>query len=173
MIWLYVFGALVVIFGFVVAFGAPYLPSHRKDVRRVFDHLKIGKNDVLIDAGSGDGIILREAARRGARAIGYEINPILVWISRLASLRSPLVEVKLANFWLIDIPNETTIVYIFSVGRDRKRLAAKIQAEANRLGRPVKLLCYANPFKDRRPDQTFEAYSLYRFRPLQPQKAQV
>jgi len=39
-------------------------------------------NDLVIDLGSGDGLFVIEAARRGAKAVGYEINPILVWWSR-------------------------------------------------------------------------------------------
>lgn len=166
MIWLWIFGAIVLLFGFVVAFGAPYVPSHRRDVWRVFEHLKIGNRDVVADAGSGDGLVLREAAKRGARAIGYELNPILVLLSRWASLRYPKVSVKLANFWFVRLPEETTLVYAFSVSRDHKKLARFMQTEADRLGRPLKLLCYASPFKDRTPIDTFEAYALYEFHPL-------
>jgi hypothetical protein len=167
MIWIYIVGAIVVLFGFVVLFGAPYVPSHRRDVRRVFEHLQLDEKDLLVDVGSGDGLVLRAAARRGVkRAIGFELNPALVFISRLASLRYPQVSVKLANFWYVQLPKETTLVYAFSVGRDRKKLARMMQAEANRLGRSVKLLCYANPFTEMTPIDSFEAYSLYEFRPL-------
>lgn len=173
MIWLYLIGAVVLLFGFVIIFGAPYVPSHRRDVRRAFRHFKVSANDVVVDAGSGDGIVLREAAKKGAGAVGYEINPLLVFISLLLSLRDKRVEVHLANFWTAHFPEGTTFVYSFAIGRDRRKLAAKIQAEANRLGHPLRLLCYGNPFTDRKADATFEAYSLYLFHPLQSPKAQV
>jgi hypothetical protein len=48
-----------------------------------------------------------------------------------------------------------------------------MQSEADRLGRPLRLACYGSPFTDRKADQTFGAYSLYSFHPLQPVKAQV
>ncbi|HEU4716091.1 MAG TPA: hypothetical protein VFS14_04660, partial [Candidatus Saccharimonadales bacterium] len=64
--------AVVLLFGFVVFRGAPYVPSHKKDVAIAFEELyEVGKNDVVVDVGSGDGIILRMAAKRGARAVGY------------------------------------------------------------------------------------------------------
>lgn len=173
MIWIYIIGAVVLLFGFVIMFGAPYVPSHRRDVRRMFTHLKLSTKDTLVDIGSGDGIVLREASRRGAKAVGYELNPLLVLISRLMSRRDKQVEVHLANFWNVELPGSTTIVYSFAIGRDRQKLAAKIQAESNRLHQPIRLLCYGNPFKDRKADETFEAYSVYRFQPLQPEKAQV
>lgn len=173
MIWIYILGVIVLVFGFVVAFGAPYVPSHRKDVRRAFAHFKVGPKDTVIDVGSGDGIVLREASKRGAKAIGYELNPVLVLISRIASAGRGDITIRLANFWMVSFPVGTTYVYSFAIGRDRKKLEAKIQSEADRLNQTIKLLCYGNPFKDRKTDETFEAYSLYRFQPLQRQKAQV
>ncbi|MEO6110119.1 MAG: hypothetical protein ABIP50_03870 [Candidatus Saccharimonadales bacterium] len=166
MIWIYIVGSIVVFFTFVVFFGAPYVPSHRRDIRRVFEHLKIGPKDLIVDVGSGDGIVLRIAAERGATAVGYELQPVLVWISRLASLRFPKVSIVLANFWRIELPPKTTLVYAFSVSRDQKKLAKKMQTEANRLNRSVKLLCYGSPLKEVTPDSTFEAYALYSFHPL-------
>ena len=75
--------AVVLLFGFVAFTGAPYVPSRRRDLQKAFDELyRLKKTDVLVDIGSGDGIVLREASRRGARAIGYELQPLLVLISR-------------------------------------------------------------------------------------------
>jgi SAM-dependent methyltransferase len=173
MIWIYILGAIVLVFGFVVAFGAPYVPSHRQDIRRVFAHCQLGPKDLLIDVGSGDGIVLREAAKRGAKAVGYELNPVMVFISRFVSSGKGDIIIHLANFWSVSFPAGTTCVYSFAIGRDRKKLEAKIQSEATRLNQTIQLLCYGNPFKDRKADATFEAYSLYRFQPLQRQKAQV
>ena len=73
--------AFVFLFGVVAFIGAPYVPSHKKYVRRAFEHFGFGEGDVLVDAGSGDGIVLRIASKQGMRAIGYEINPVLVLIS--------------------------------------------------------------------------------------------
>ena len=39
MIWVYIIGLAVLIIGMGVFFGAPYVPSHRKDVRRLFEEL--------------------------------------------------------------------------------------------------------------------------------------
>ncbi|RWZ78597.1 MAG: hypothetical protein EOT05_02500 [Candidatus Microsaccharimonas sossegonensis] len=158
-------------FGLVVFVGAPYIPSHRKDIKKAFDHFDINNSDVLVDAGSGDGVVLRSAASRGAQAIGYEINPILVGVSRLLSLRDPNVTVLLQNVWLATLPEETTIVYAFSVQRDEKKLIALLQREANRLNKPLRLLCYASPFTGMKASDTFEAYYLYIFHPLQSKNA--
>ena len=91
MIWFWIFFALFMIFSLVVFRGSPYVPSQKKYIFEAFTKLyKISKNDLLIDIGSGDGIVLRQAARLGAKAIGFEINPILVLISKiLFSFKGP------------------------------------------------------------------------------------
>jgi SAM-dependent methyltransferase len=166
--WLYVVGAIVVLLGFSAFFGAPYVPSRRRDLTRMFDTLyPLSKNDVVIDVGSGDGVILREVSRRGAKAVGYEISPLLVAISKLLSRGDKNVTVTMANFWLAQFPTDTTVIYAFSVGRDGKRLANKMQSETNRLGKPLTLICYGNPLPRTVAMRDFEAYHLYEFYPLQ------
>jgi hypothetical protein len=89
----------------------------------------------------------------------------------MRSLRDSRVEVLLQNVWLAKLPDETTIVYAFAVHRDEKKLIALLQREANRLNKPLRLLCYASPFVGMKAIDTFEAYHLYIFQPLQPKNA--
>jgi hypothetical protein len=167
MLWVYIVGMVVVLVGISVFFGAPYVPSHRKDVRRMFEGLvPISEGDVVLDIGSGDGIVLREASRRGARAIGYEIHPLFVGISKIASFGDSRVQVKWTNAWTAPFPKSVTLVYIFAVGRDGVKLMKKMQREADALGRPLTLVCYGNALPGKTPVQTFEAYYLYTFEPL-------
>jgi hypothetical protein len=110
--------------------------------------------------------VLREASRRGAQAIGYEIHPLFVGISKLASLGDSRVRVKWTNAWTASFPKSVTLVYIFSVGRDGAKLVKKMQREADTLGRPLTLVCYGNALPNKNPARTFEAYYLYTFEPL-------
>lgn len=170
MLWMIV-GGILVFFGFMAFFGAPYVPSQRKYVRRAFDHFGFRQSDTLVDIGSGDGVVLRIASSYGATAVGYEINPLLAGISWVLSRRDPRVTIRLANFWQATLPKSTTFVYAFSVSRDEMKLIDAVQRQANRLGRPLKLLCLGSPFKQIDATETFEAYYLYIFQPLQPKKA--
>lgn len=173
MMWLLILGIIILGFGFVAFFGAPYVPSRRRYIERAFEQLyRLTADDVLVDVGSGDGIVLRVAAKKGARAIGYEIHPILVLVSRLLA-RGKTIRVELANFWHVSLPPDTTIVYAFAVSRDGKRLIQRMQHEADRLQRDLKLMCYASPLPGMKADKSFEAYHLYTFHPLHPPKAQV
>lgn len=155
----------VLLFGLTAFRGAPYVPSRRRDIKKVFDELyTLDGGDVLVDVGSGDGIVLREAAKRGAAAVGYEINPVLVVVSKWLSRRSRRVTVRLADFWLTDLPNETTVVYTFGESRDIEKIARRIQSESTRLGRPLYFISYGFSLRDESSLQKqIGAHFLYRF----------
>ena len=156
-----------IFFGLIVFLGAPYVPSHKKDIKRMLAHLGIGSDDVVVDLGCGDGVVLRTASRYGAKAVGYEINPVLVVVSRLLSLGDKNVRVMVQNIWTAKFPNKTTLVYAFAVNRDEAKVTKLLQKEANRLQKPLLLICYGSPFKRMEAAGTFEAYHIYRFKPLQ------
>jgi len=52
-----------------------WVPTPQALVDRMLDMAKVTPDDVVMDLGSGDGITVISAARRGARAIGIEYNP--------------------------------------------------------------------------------------------------
>lgn len=161
-------GLLVIAFGCIVFRGAPYVPSHRADIRRAFDELApLAVDDTVLDIGSGDGVVLRAAAARGARAVGYELNPFLVGITRLLSWREPKVEVRLVDAWLTPFDAQTTVVYIFPVSRDLAKLQKTVQTQATRLGRPLRLVVYGMTLADWVPQAASGAHTLYLVEPLQ------
>lgn len=134
---------LLLLFGVTAFVGAPYVPAKLNHVREAFTDLyPLSQSDTVLDLGSGDGKVLREAARHGAKAVGYEINPVLVAISNVLGRRIPRQRTRLANIWTTPFPDETGLVYAFTDSRDARRLAKRIQAEANRLGRPMHVLSY-------------------------------
>ena len=55
-----------------------WVPTPQPTVDAMLDLAKLTKDDFLVDLGSGDGIIVITAAKRGARAMGVEFNPDMV-----------------------------------------------------------------------------------------------
>lgn len=167
------FFVVVLIFGLVVFRGAPYVPSKKRDIKKAFrDVYPLSKDDVLVDIGSGDGIVLREAIRVGAgRAIGIELNPLLVVIAKVLAWRYPTVEVRLADFWLTHLPKETTIVYAFGESRDIEKMAKRIEREVQRVGHPIYFMSYGFELSSRSYEKANTLHFLYRFEPLQGKQA--
>lgn len=164
-------GSILLLFAFVVFYGAPYVPSRKRYINEAFGNLyRLDSKDVLVDFGSGDGVVLREASKRGAKSIGYELNPLLVVISKVLSRRHRNIEVRLASYWHAHLPKSTTVIYVFSVQRDAGRIERKVQEETNRLDKEIKVICYGSPL-NKRPDASYQAYTLYVFRPLQLSEA--
>ena len=134
---------LVLLFGFVVFFGAPYVPTLKTDKRLIFTQVRpLTKNDVVVDLGSGDGRILREASEQGAHAVGVELNPILVLISRILSASDSKVRVFHGPIQAFTLPDDTTVVYVFTTSRDASSTAKRIQRQANRLGKTLDVISY-------------------------------
>jgi protein-L-isoaspartate O-methyltransferase len=60
----------------------PFVPSPQIVVDKMIELAGVKKGDVVYDLGSGDGRIVIAAAKKGARAVGFEIDPDLVGESR-------------------------------------------------------------------------------------------
>jgi hypothetical protein len=55
-----------------------WVPTPQATVDAMLNLAKLTKEDFLVDLGSGDGIIVITAAKRGSRAMGVEFNPDMV-----------------------------------------------------------------------------------------------
>jgi SAM-dependent methyltransferase len=60
----------------------PFVPTPENVVDKMIELAGVKKGDVVYDLGSGDGRIVIAAAQKGARAVGFEIDPDLVAESR-------------------------------------------------------------------------------------------
>lgn len=138
--WLFWAGILgVLAFGFVVFFGAPYLPTLRLQASEALDLLDLVPGQTLVELGSGDGRILREAAERGIYAIGYELNPLLVIWSRLANWKyRHYIKVHWRNYWRMPLPI-TDAIYVFLLHKYMNKLDTKIAQDKQNWGTKKRL----------------------------------
>jgi hypothetical protein len=60
----------------------PFVPTPQEVVDKMIELGGVKKGDTHYDLGSGDGRIVISAAKKGARAVGFEIDPDLVKESR-------------------------------------------------------------------------------------------
>lgn len=153
-------------FAFTAFFGAPYVPSRRREIRQAFSELyALNKSDTVVDLGSGDGIVLRVAREYGATAVGYELSPPLVWISRLLARGDKKQSILNKSYWRADFPLRTTVVYAFSDGRDIKKLHDLVERQATKLGHSLTFITYGFEAPHKTPVKTYRAYFLYTVTP--------
>ncbi|NXJ49338.1 F173B methyltransferase, partial [Spizaetus tyrannus] len=87
-------GTLVALYAVVTPFVTPalrkvclpFVPATSTQIQNVLKMLE-NRSGSLVDIGSGDGRIVIAAAKRGFKAVGYELNPWLVWYSRYRAWR--------------------------------------------------------------------------------------
>ncbi len=151
---------IVMCFGFVLLFGAPYLPTHKKQIALGLKMAALRKDEVVYELGCGDGYILREIARRGGRAVGYELNPILFIVAWLSCLKyGGRIKVRYGNFWNVNIA-EADIVYVFLLEKFMKRLDQKMLAEAQK---GTRLLSYTFKIPGKKIIAEAEGMYLYQY----------
>lgn len=150
----------VLVFSFVILFGAPYLPTLKNSADIAFELLDLKPGDTLLELGSGDGRMLRQAAKRGIKGIGYELNPLLVLYSQIANWRyRKLITFKCRNYWQVTLP-ECDGIYVFLLDRFMSKLDNKIKAE---LKSPVKLVSNAFKIPGKKPIKQKNALFLYKY----------
>ena len=59
-----------------------WVPTPPEVVEKMLDMAKVTAKDFVVDLGSGDGRNVIGAAKRGAKAVGFEYNPDMVNLSR-------------------------------------------------------------------------------------------
>lgn len=129
----------VLVFGFVVFFGPPYLPTRRAQIAAALDLLELKPGQTLLDLGSGDGRVVKAAAKRGLKVVGIELNPLLVLISRLATWRyRNNVRIIWGSYFALKWPPADGI-FTFMIGRQMQKLDQKIEAGV----KPVRLASFA------------------------------
>lgn len=146
--------------------GAAPIPSLGSTVTRMMCVAEIKPGEFLIDIGSGDGRILFAAAKRGARCLGIEINPILVLYTKLRAwlTAASAVSVKRTNLWDADI-SEADILTVYMVPIYMQKLKLKVQAE---MKPGARILAAVHPFPDWEPVVMDANIFLYRI----PEKKQ-
>jgi predicted RNA methylase len=130
---------LIFLFGFVVLFGAPYVPTLSAQQKVALDLLNLKPGQKFYDLGCGDGRLLMAAAKRGWQAVGIEINPLLVIVAKLYTFKyRKNVKVVWGNLWSVDI-SDADGIFSFLINRQMVRMDEHLRKSAKK---PLKIVCY-------------------------------
>jgi len=133
----------------------PYVPATSKQVENVVKVLGKGRGGAscnVAEIGSGDGRIAFEVAKQGYSVTGYELNPWLVYYSRIMGWKQGLHKhckfVK-QDLWKVNYRTFNNVV-IFGVEEMMPALEEKLVAEM----RPgTRIVACRFPLAGIRPDQ--------------------
>lgn len=112
-------------------FGAPYLPTEADRVARMLAMAGVKPGETVVDLGAGDGRFLIAAARAGATAVGWEINPYLVALGRWKIIRAGLAgkaTLHLGSYWPEHM-GKADAVMLFLITGQMKKMQEKLQRE--------------------------------------------
>lgn len=138
---------VILMFGFVLLYGAPYLPTLNKQINTALDMLDLKPGQTMVELGSGDGRVMHAAARRGIKVIGYELNPILaIWSVLFNWKYRHLITVHLGSFWNKKLP-VTDGVYTFLLQKYMNKLNTKIEQDKKSWNRNTHLKFVSFAFK--------------------------
>ena len=125
-----------------VTLGAPYLPIDKDKLLIMIKLANIRPGERAVDLGSGDGRVVIALAQAGAEAHGYEINPLLVWLSRRKIRRAGLKNrafIHCQSFRRLDF-SAFQIVTIYGLKSIMRELEGKLQRDLPRNGRVISCL---------------------------------
>ena len=126
------------------------MPIHKQRLNRALEFLNLKPGQKIADLGSGDGRVLIEAAKKGAVAIGYEINPFLVLKAKMEIKKqgfSKLAFCKWQSFWKMNF-GDFDIVFIFGINHIMKAIEKKAQKE---MKPGSKIVCFVFPLPNWQP----------------------
>ena len=144
--------------------GAPYVRSKRNRIETMMELAKIKPGEVIVDLGSGDGILVKEAAKKGAEAIGVEINPLLAWYSRRKlswnslSKNCRIFRCDLHDYSLKNADVVFLYLYPPTIEKLKGKLARELKADA-------RVISNAFPFSDWDPAIEKNGVFLYKMSP--------
>ncbi|XP_013370444.1 PREDICTED: protein FAM173B isoform X2 [Chinchilla lanigera] len=131
-------GALVAVYAVATPFLTPalrkvclpFVPATAKQIENVVKMLRLRRGS-LVDIGSGDGRVVIAAAKEGFTAVGYELNPWLVWYSRYRAWREGVhgsATFYISDLWKVSFSQYSNVV-IFGVPQMMPQLERKLELE--------------------------------------------
>jgi len=129
-----------------------WVPTPEDLVNAMLDMGKVGPEDYVIDLGSGDGRIVIAAAKRGARATGFEYNPNMVELSKLNAEKAGVAgKADFVNADLFESDfSQATVITMYLLPHLNMKLRPKILD----LKPGIRIVSHAFTMEDWDPDET-------------------
>lgn len=160
--WITLMAILVILlFGFVVVVGPPYLPTMKRQTDAALEMLNLQPGQTLLELGSGDGRVMLAALEKGYKVVGIELNPILVVVSIFVTWRfRKNVRIIWGSYWGAPWPRADAI-FTFMLPKYMDKLDARVEKWRNK---PIKLASFAFAIPGKEPIQKQDGVFLYEYK---------
>ena len=131
----------------------PFVPSPPSVVEKMLDLAGVKPGDLVYDLGSGDGRIVIGAAKRGAKAVGFEIDGDLVGESRANIAKAGLqasAEIRNQDILTVDF-SSATVVTMYLLPDVNLKLKPNLLSQ---LKPGARIVSHSFDMGDWRPDRT-------------------
>lgn len=107
--------------------GSPYVKTDKLVIRQALGLVKIKKGEIFYELGSGNGDVLIEAAKLGAKAYGFEISPFYFWWSKFRTRKFRNIRIKQQSFLKADF-SKVDVAYCYLLPELLKSLSTKFES---------------------------------------------
>lgn len=129
-------------FAWVGILAAPYVPSRKRDLKRIFEVGKVKKGDLVYDLGCGDGrILICGAEHYGIEGRGVELAAcpylfavVKVWLKGLRNK----VKIIFGSFFKADL-TQADVVVTYLLPRSMQKLRPKFERELKKGAKVIAL----------------------------------
>ena len=145
--------------------GAPYVPTSKKQLEKIFKNVPLKKGDNFVELGSGDGRLTRYAVKRyQVNGVGIEVNPLLVWWANILSKRDGTY--KQVRFLTQNVFNysvkDADYVYLFLMPDMIKKLVPKFKSDLKKgtiiISHGFKVIGFEKKLIYTEPDKAFSTF---------------
>ncbi|MBI2326868.1 hypothetical protein HYU92_00970 [Candidatus Curtissbacteria bacterium] len=178
---------IFLLFAFDAFLELPYVATRRDKISTIIKLASIKKGDTVIDLGSGDGRLLFAAAKKGAHAIGYELNPLLVMFTRFKAgllgyssserqrveksliissrqartIKKGTITIKRQDLWEADL-SSANVIFVYGRAKTMPRFEKFVYQNAKRGARIIVNTDKTIPFPTKNPTKAENGFYLYK-----------
>lgn len=119
-----------------VFYGSPYVMMDKIVIREALKLANLKKGEIFYDLGCGNGDVLIEAAKMGAKATGFEISPYYYIYAKLKTQAFKNIKVKYRDINKVDF-SKADVIYCYLLPEFLKKLASKFRKEMKKSSRLI------------------------------------